>query len=108
MVSLYNCGIYTGAEIEKGLAYLMKFKPGGQGRRRTGHYFYGHYYAAQAMFIAGGNYWKQWWPAISKDLLAKQSTNDGSWSGQGGKEYGTSMACIILQIPNRYLPILQR
>ncbi|NIA22407.1 MAG: prenyltransferase [Anaerolineaceae bacterium] len=108
VVSLYNCGIYTGPEIDKGLAYLMKFIPGKADRRRARFYFYGNYYAAQAMFIAGGNYWKRWWPAISKDLLSKQSSNDGSWSGQGGREYGTAMACIILQVPNRYLPILQR
>lgn len=104
--SLFNCGIYTGDEIDKGLAYLMKQKPGGGGRN-TGHYYYGHYYAAQAMFIAGGIYWKEWWPAISGELVSKQSS-DGTWSGSVGQEYCTAMACIILQIPNRYLPILQR
>jgi hypothetical protein len=106
--SLFNCGIYTGPEVEKGLAYLLKCKPGKGGRRGfSGHYFYGNYYAAQAMFIAGGRYWTEWWPAISADLLAKQG-NDGAWSGTAGKEYGTAMACIILQVPSRYLPILQR
>ena len=110
VVSLYNCGIYTGPEIEKGLNYLMKFKPGSSGGNQAagGFYFYGNYYATQAMFIAGGNYWKEWWPAISKDLVSKQNKKDGSWQGEAGAEYGTAMACIILQIPNRYLPILQR
>jgi len=107
--SLYNCGIYAGPEVERGLAYLMKHKPGAGGQGNVGgFYFYGNYYATQAMFIAGGDYWKQWWPAISKDLVGKQSAQDGSWSGEAGREYGTAMACIILQIPNRYLPILQR
>ncbi|MBN2583779.1 MAG: terpene cyclase/mutase family protein [Planctomycetes bacterium] len=107
--SLYNCGIYSGPEIDNGLAYLLKNKPGTGGQGNAGgFYFYGNYYATQAMFIAGGEYWRQWWPAISKDLVTKQSDNDGSWTGQAGKEYGTAMACIILQIPNRYLPILQR
>jgi len=106
--SLFNCGIYTGREIERGLGYLLKFKPGDKGsRNQEGFYFYGHYYAAQAMFIAGGDYWRQWWPAISRDLLAKQGA-DGAWNGEAGKEFGTAVACIILQIPNRYLPILQR
>ncbi len=108
VVSLFNCGIYTGPEIDNGLAYLLRFKPGTEGGQRTrSHYFYGHYYAAQAMFIAGGKYWKQWWPAISKELVAKQRDN-GAWRGQAGYEYGTAMACVVLQIPNRYLPILQR
>ena len=104
--SLFNCGVYTGPEIDNGLAYLLKFKPGAGGNR-GGHYFYGNYYAVQAMFIAGGDYWHQWWPAISQDLLANQESG-GSWSGTAGREYGTAMACIILQVPNRYLPILQR
>lgn len=104
--SLFNCGIYTGPEVEKGLEYLMKYKPGGKASNE-GHYFYGHYYATQAMFIAGGKYWAEWWPAMSQDLVKKQSSS-GAWDGDAGKEYATSMACIILQVPNRYLPILQR
>jgi prenyltransferase beta subunit len=107
--SLFNCGIYAGPEIDRGLKYIMKFKPGRKqaAQEFVGHYFYGNYYAAQATFIAGGDYWRQWWPAISGELLAKQ-TRDGSWAGEAGAEYATAMACIILQIPNRYLPILQR
>lgn len=105
--SLFNCGIYTGKEVDAGLKYLMGQAPGTGGVQNSGFYFYGHYYAIQAMFIAGGNYWKNWWPAISGELVKKQST-DGSWSGTAGKEYGTAMALIILQVPNRYLPILQR
>lgn len=104
--SLFNCGIYTGEEVENGLAYLLKFVPG-QGNENRGHYYYGHYYATQAMFIAGEKYWGQWWPAVSKDVLTKQG-NNGAFSGGAGHEYATAMACIILQIPNRYLPILQR
>jgi len=108
LCSLFNCGIYGGAEIDRGLAYLMRYKPSPQGRQQNeGYYFYGNYYAAQAMFIAGGDHWRAWWPAISTDLLDKQK-KDGSWDGEAGKEYATAMACIILQIPNRYLPILQR
>ncbi len=106
--SLFNCGIYTGEEVENGLKYLMQHVPGTSGGRASGHYFYGNYYAVQAMFIAGGEYWKTWWPAISKELVDKQSKGDGSWSGSAGKEYGTAMSLIILQVPNRYLPILQR
>ncbi len=61
------------------------------------------------MYQAGGQYWEKWWPAIRKELVGKQGS-DGSWGGGGGaaKSYGTGMACIILAIPYRYLPILQR
>ena len=33
------------------------------------HYFYGHYYAAQAMWTAGGDYWAEWYPPIRDELL---------------------------------------
>jgi hypothetical protein len=71
------------------------------------HYFYGHYYAVQAMWTAGGNYWKEWYPAIRDELLSRQNP-DGSWLDQICSHYGTAMACIILQVPNNYLPILQK
>ena len=33
---------------------------------------------------------------------------DGSWMDQICSHYATAMACIILQVPNNYLPILQK
>jgi hypothetical protein len=71
------------------------------------HFFYGHYYAAQAMWQAGGDYWKRWHPAIRGVLLAQQK-EDGSWFDQICPEYGTAMACLVLQMPNNFLPIFQR
>jgi hypothetical protein len=72
------------------------------------YYFYGHYYAAQAMWTAGGNYWTSWFPAIRDELIEGQKRQrDGSWFDIC-YHYATAMACIILQIPNNYLPILQK
>ena len=34
--------------------------------------------------------------------------DDGSWPDSICQEYGTAMACVILQMPNNYLPIFQR
>ncbi len=114
VVALYSAGIYDDQAVERGLNYLMTFRPGPN--RNIGflgdvnaHYFYGHYYAVQAMWIAGGNYWRQWYPAIRDQLLTNRR-NDGSWL-QGivpCTHYCTAMALIILQVPNNYLPILQR
>ena len=59
------------------------------------------------MWTAGGDYWKEWYPAIRKELLSRQ-VPDGSWVDQICPHYGTAMACIILQVPNNYLPILQK
>ena len=71
------------------------------------HYFYGHYYATQAMWAAGGDYWKEWFPFIRDELVGRQY-NDGFWVDGICIHYATAMACIILQVPNNYLPILQR
>ena len=71
------------------------------------YYFYGHYYAAQAMWTAGGSWWAEWFPAIREELLGRQHP-DGSWDDAIDTHYATAMACIILQIPNNYLPILQK
>ncbi|MCH2114969.1 MAG: terpene cyclase/mutase family protein [Pirellulales bacterium] len=108
VVSLYNGGIYEGPEIERGLAYLMQFFPDkDKGSGGSGYYFYGQYYAAQAMWHAGGPAWQRWFPAIRDHLVARQRA-DGSWMDSICAEYGTAMATIVLQVPNNYLPILQR
>jgi prenyltransferase beta subunit len=114
VVALYSAGIYEGEAVTRGLDYLMRFRPGQRGGGFFGnpevniHYYYGHYYAAQAMWIAGGRYWEQWYPAIRDELLSSRQA-DGSWfNGQICPHYCTAMALIILQIPNNYLPILQR
>jgi hypothetical protein len=56
------------------------------------------------MFLAGGDYWAEWYPAIRNDLIAKQ-TPDGGWTGEVTDDYCTAVALIILQVPNRYLPV---
>lgn len=117
VVALYSAGVYKGQAVEKGLDYLMRYcKPGQavggfRGHDIHLHYYYGHYYAAQAMWIAGGRYWQEWYPAIRDELLRSNDRNhlDGSWFDRRiCPHYCTAMACIILQIPNNYLPIFQR
>jgi hypothetical protein len=101
--SMYSAGIYEGEQVETALKYLKKFKP--SGLQSGGHYFYSNYYAVQAMWHAGGEYWNEWYPAI-RDQLIKTQAGDGSWgSSEAGPEYGAAMACIILQMPLNYLPI---
>jgi len=103
VTSLYSAGIYEGEQVEKGLQYIARFAPAAAGS--DGHYFYSHYYAVQAMWHAGGDYWNKWFPAIRDDLLRRQN-EDGSWTcPMAGDEFGTAVALIILQIPLNYLPI---
>jgi hypothetical protein len=105
--ALNAAGIYNSPEVKAGLEFLLRNKPGGGFGRPDMHYFYGHYYAVQAMWTAGGHYWQEWYPAIRDELLSRQNS-DGSWIDQICSHYGTAMACIILQVPNNYLPILQK
>ncbi|QQE13918.1 terpene cyclase/mutase family protein [Planctomycetota bacterium] len=106
VASLFYAGIYEGDDINRALSYLLR-----EGRNITfrsgGHYYYGHYYAGQAMYLAGGEYWQLWYPRIRDELVSKQN-DDGSWDSSHGKSYGTAMGLLILQIPNRLLPIFQR
>lgn len=108
LASLYYAGIYEDDALERGLDYLNRQAFPGRGQGVGSHYFYGHYYAAQAMYLAGGERWAEWWPAVRDEIIASQSP-DGTWEdGYAGSSYGTAMALIILQMPKRYLPIFQK
>ncbi len=108
VASLYYAGIYSDDAIDKGVDYLITNALPGRVRLARGHYFYGHYYAVQATYLAGGDAWGTWWPAIRQELIEKQ-LDDNSWADTTvGPSYGTAMALIILQMPKRYLPIFQK
>jgi len=95
-------------EIKRGINYLKARLPGVGSDDGEGNFFYGNYYATQAMFMYGGDAWEAYWPAINKTLLQRQDKTNGNWSGETGPVYATSMALIMLQVPNRLLPILQK
>jgi hypothetical protein len=81
------------------------------------HYWYGEYYAAQAMFHSPEPAdWDMYWGKVVPVFTSAQNA-DGLWPtvdnvGIGGSNdnviYSSVMALIILQIPNNYLPIFQR
>ena len=105
--ALYYAGVFEGDELKRGLEYIRQSLPdkGAAGGRGISHYFYGQYYACQAMFLAGGEYWATWYPAIREELIARQDRSGGWTSSEIAPEYGTSVALIVLQMPNRYLPV---
>jgi len=82
------------------------------------------YYVGQALYQVGGEHWKSGYPRLRNYLVDSQLNDpnnpqlhgawrDHGWQGGGrvagkdGELYATSVACFILAIPNRYLPILQ-
>jgi len=77
-------------------------------RSSGGHWFYSHFYMAQAKYQQGKTAWKTYYPQIRQRLLQMQNP-DGSWNGDSvGTTYGTAIATIVLQLPYGYLPTVQR
>jgi prenyltransferase beta subunit len=127
LATLYSAGLYTDQDIvehirKHKLTRFIRGEPAPQIRamtqyirstygttpRRHYFYFYGNYYAVQAMFIAGGDAWDRYFTTVQYDLVNSQEA-DGSWAIERvGEAFSTSAACLILQIPYRYLPIFQR
>ncbi|MBM4033682.1 MAG: terpene cyclase/mutase family protein [Planctomycetes bacterium] len=108
LLSLLMCGERDSTVIKKGINFLTRLPK--EEFNQTKFYHYGHYYAVQAMYQAGENYYQDWYPKIHDALLRKQR-DDGSWLGDGGEgdpAYGTSMSILILGVPYRFLPIYQR
>ncbi len=100
VTSLYSAGIYDGENVTKALEYIKR-----GGVSNGGHFFYTNYYAVQAMWHAGGEYWNEWYPLI-RDHLIRTQGGDGSWaSSEAGPPFGAAMACIILQIPLNLVPV---
>jgi hypothetical protein len=103
VVALNSAGIYDSPEVHKGLSAIWRHKPAGG--LNDGYFFYAHYYAAQAMWHAGGTYWSHWYAAI-RDVLLKHQRTTGAWTDPGvGDEFGTAMACVILQLPYNFVPV---
>lgn len=104
---LQALGAYDSFLVKDGIRYITKVglpKPGEM--NGSGTSYYALYYFSQAMFMAGTDYWNEWWPKIRELMLANQDAT-GFWLGEGGKPYGTAVALIVLQMPDRYLPIYQ-
>lgn len=111
-MTLMHAGIYRADDAVLGPALVFLRKHVEDHLRGQGNwYWYGQYYAAQAMFESPDRadwdrYWAKAWP-----LIVSRQGADGLWSGPDtsyGAPFNSAMALIILQIPDNYLPILLR
>lgn len=101
VTSLFLSGDRSSPAVRRGLDYLQKNL---QSNLEGGKwFFYGQFYAAQAMYQAGETAYASWYPMI-RDALVEGQNADGSWS----EEHGTPMAVLVLAVPYRFLPIYQR
>lgn len=116
VTGLLMCGRINSRLLRNCLDYLVHVRSKKQDRK---YFLYGHYYAALAMKRAGAKerdlskYWTDWYPGVSKQLVALQ-VKSGPYRGSFKKPahgYGiwsTAMGVLILGAPYRYLPIYQR
>lgn len=109
VVCWYNAGQGDLPLCRRNLRYIIRTIGEGDGPAwMQGHFYYAHFYMAQAMYLSGDKNWEKYFPRIRDRLLATQG-EDGAWLGDNvGKVYGTSLALMILQLPYQYLPIMQR
>jgi len=121
LAALHNAGV-DGLSLEArdgkpiDLRYSIEFLRDcydliGPDSRYYTHYFYwyGHYYATQALYVIGGDAWAWYYPRIRSEILDSQEP-DGSLPCRigPGKTYSTAVAAVILALPYGYLPIFQR
>lgn len=109
VATLYNAGEYDSKLADSCLNFVWgQFAQSkGSWNKGSGHDFYTHLYASQAFYQAGDKYWNEYFPGARDQLLHMQQP-DGSWQGDVGQVYGSSIALIILQLPYKFLPIYQR
>ena len=128
VVCLQEFGQYEDWRIEKNMqvitAAIQRLKKAKPRSGKLPFDAYTLYYVGQALYQVGGDHWKKNYPILRDYLITSQirstgnATTNGMWldrgesggsrvGGKAGYLYGTSVACFILAIPNRYLPILQ-
>lgn len=106
----FNAGRYRDPLVQRTLAYIQRELAPGQSETEGyfGHYFYAHLYMAQVMYLLGEDSWRPYFEPMRQTLLQTQEP-DGSWDGDHvGPTYGTAVALLILQLPYKNLPIMQR
>lgn len=106
VVALMSAGEYDSRAVKNGLEYLSGRIPP-LNDKPPYHYFYGHYYIAQAMYQGGKKYWEHYSQIMHRDVLNAQQ-EDGHWEDDVGETYATAMATLILQVNSEYLPIFNK
>jgi hypothetical protein len=108
--SLQVCGAYDDPRVKTGSEYLFKKMDDRQ------WFSYGHFYAAPAQYMVGGDTWQEWYTQI-KELLLKKVQREGElafWeptldgNRQLGPLYCTAVYTTILAMPYHYIPLYQR
>ena len=123
VVCLQEFGRYDDWRIPKNVDVIRRYilqerKPARRDGRLPCTDAYSLYYVGQAIYQVGGKHWDECYPRLRDHLVKSQYRQpdepkvDGHWRdtkvhGLPGQLFATSVACFVLAMPNRFLPILQ-
>jgi squalene cyclase len=103
--SLQVCGLYDDPMVAAGARYLTdNSNPNQQ------WWTYGCNYAGPAMYMIGGDTWRNWYDLQRAQYLksVKRAGDQCWWEGEIGAVYCTAAYATILAMPWHYLPLYQR
>jgi hypothetical protein len=110
------CRMYLGwdrqdARLSESIKWLIRDHLPSEDDRQLYYWYYG----TQVMHHYGGRHWKTWNNRMREILISTQETRGrfpGSWDtdmcqwgSRGGRIYTTSLACCILEVYYRHLPL---
>lgn len=120
LAALHNVGHYGDTlmhrnqriDLRPSVEFLKDLYPNVSGSSRWRHhyfYWYGHYYATQALYVIGGQDWDWYYPRIRDEIVNDQNP-DGTMpiTAGPGPAFSTAVGALILSLPYGYLPIFQR
>ena len=110
VATLYNAGQFDSTIATDCLKYVWdQFRANEGLDKGGGHAFYTHLYASQGFYMAGDQYWDDYFPrdprpvdrhAGARRLVERRRHRRRSTA--------PPIAAIILQLPYKYLPVFQR
>lgn len=107
LAALFNAGDYDSQHVPAMKKYCKEKLYNLKTTRSYGHWHYSYLYYSQVVYREGGEFWRTFRDRLFARIINEQTSN-GSWTGNIGPIYVTSLNLIILQLENGYLPIYQR
>ena len=108
LAALYNAGDYDSKHVPDMMRYCKKnlYRLSG-GTQHFGHWHYTYLYYAQVVYREGGEDWIKFRDRLNAQIIGSQQSS-GSWNGNIGPIYITSLNLTMMPLERGYLPIYQR
>jgi hypothetical protein len=109
LLGLFSRGLYTHEYVKPCTEYIaytyrrahlqdLRDSP------RFRYFHFGCYYASQAMYMAGDEYWIPWYRKIATVLKETQAANGSFRDLHDNLVYPTAISALVLQAPFGYMP----